>query len=669
MKKIAAILMAMLMVMSVTVALAGGAAAKDTEPKVPVIIGFKNTPSQADKDMIRGHGGDIKYSYTLIDAIATKIPEQAIDKIRKNPRVAYVEKDGEVHALEETLPWGVDRIDAEIVHAYDNKGTGVKVAIIDTGIDYTHPDLDANYQGGYDFVNKDNDPIDDNGHGTHCAGIVAAEDNTIGVVGVAPEANLFAVKVLDATGSGYVSDVVAGIEWAIGNETQVISMSLGSDAGTDTLHAACDAAYYDNGIVVVAAAGNDYLRRGRAEFDTVDYPARYNSVIAVGATDSNDEKASFSSTGPDVEVAAPGVNILSTYPGGYAYMSGTSMACPHVAGTAALVMVSEPAFTNMEVRQRLQATADDLGAAGFDYWYGYGLVDADEAAPPAGPPNTPPVADADGPYEGTEDAAVTFNGSGSYDPDDDPLTYAWDFGDGATGTGMNPTHAYTAGGTYTVTLVVNDGKEDSEPSITTADITEVNDSPVADAGPDKTALVDEVVAFNGSGSYDIGGNITAYDWDFGDDTTGTGEITTHAYSSAGTYTVTLTVTDNDGANDTDTATVTVTEAPAYTMHIASIDMSTTRIKLNGWFTYATATVTIVDANGDSVEGATVSGTWSGLTDDSDSGLTDINGKIALDSDSVKNADGTFTFTVDNVVLSGWEYKPEENLETSDSITV
>lgn len=123
----------------------------------------------------------------MIPAIAASMSPQACDAMMKNKNVAYIEPDHEVHALQQTLPWGVDRIDADLVWSY-NKGTGVKVAIIDTGIDYTHPDLDANYRGGYDFVNDDADPKDDHGHGTHCAGIVAAEDNDIGVVGVAPEA-------------------------------------------------------------------------------------------------------------------------------------------------------------------------------------------------------------------------------------------------------------------------------------------------------------------------------------------------------------------------------------------------------------------------------------------------------------------------------------------------
>ena len=176
-----------------------------------------------------------------------------------------------------------------------------------------------------------------------------------------------------------------------------------------------------------------------------------------------------------------------------------------------------------------------------------------------GKPNNAPVANANGPYVEIEDISLTFDGSGSFDADGDALTYSWDFGDGSTGIGINPSHAYKAGGTYTVTLIVNDGKIDSVPSITTATITEVNDAPVANAGPDKTAFVNGIITFNGSGSYDIDGNINSYDWDFGDGATGTGVTTTHAYSSSGNYIATLTVTDNAGATGSDTLLVIVTE--------------------------------------------------------------------------------------------------------------
>jgi subtilisin len=147
--------MVLLMLMSVTCAWAGNAKDAQTggENKVKVIIGYVDKPNQADEDMIRGHGGKTKYTYHIIDAKAVEIPERAIAHIKNNPRVAYVEMDAEVHALGETLPWGVDRIDAEIVHA-NNKGTGVKVAIIDSGIDKDHPDLQANIEGGINFVSS-----------------------------------------------------------------------------------------------------------------------------------------------------------------------------------------------------------------------------------------------------------------------------------------------------------------------------------------------------------------------------------------------------------------------------------------------------------------------------------------------------------------------------------
>lgn len=345
-KKFIAIFMAC-MILTCPLAIGSEVAAQPTE-KIPVIIAFKDKPNPS---LVHGYGGDIKHTYSIVPAISAKLSKQAVEAIAKNEKVAYVEPDYKVYALGETLPWGVDRIDAEKVHPYD-KGTGVKVAIIDTGIDYTHPNLDANYRGGIGYRKGIViDPMDDQGHGTHCAGIVAAEDNEIGVIGVAPEAYLYAVKVLNQYEDGYYgysSDVVAGIDWAINNGIQVISMSIGSDYDSVTLHNACDAAAYNAGIIVVAAVGNDGRRSGWG--DNVDYPARYDSVIAVAATDSSDNRAKWSSTGPDVELSAPGVYILSTYPGGYAYMRGTSMACPHVTGTAALALVSYPTKTNAEIR-------------------------------------------------------------------------------------------------------------------------------------------------------------------------------------------------------------------------------------------------------------------------------------------------------------------------------
>ena len=297
MKKIVAIMMTMLMVISVTVVLAGGAAKVSQTNNKKVIIGFEEPPNEADEKMIRDCGGKTKYTYHIINAKAAEIPEHAIENIKKNPRVEYVEDDSIVHTVAEDIPWGVDRIDADLVWS-GNKGAGIKVAIIDTGIDKAHPDLAANIKGGVNFVSnpywRPADPEkwdDDNGHGTHCAGIVAAVDNEVGVIGVAPEAHLYGVKVLDRTGSGYESDVIAGIQWSKDNEMQVISMSLGGGY-SESMETACSEAYYA-GIVVVAAAGNS-----GSTYNTVNYPSKYNSVIAVSAIYDTDTISSFSIRGP-----------------------------------------------------------------------------------------------------------------------------------------------------------------------------------------------------------------------------------------------------------------------------------------------------------------------------------------------------------------------------------
>lgn len=341
---------------------------------VKVLIGFKEKPGPAQQAMVKGVGGKIKYTYHIVDAIAASIPEKAIVALQNNPNVAHVELDIKVYALDTELDdsWGVKRIGAGIVHVDGNKGTGIKVAIIDSGIDYNHPDLDDNYIVGYDFVNNDDDPMDDAGHGTHVAGTVAAEDDGVGVVGVAPEASLYALKVLGPDGSGSYSDVIAALQWCVNNGIQVTNNSYGSSGNPGVLVEEA----FDNsataGILHVAAAGNSGNPPGRG--DNIIYPARYESVIAVAATDQNDKRARWSSTGPDLDLSAPGVAINSTLlGGGYGEKSGTSMASPHVAGTAALVIAAEIS----DVRSQLQNTADDLGDSSL---YGNGLVDADEAA-------------------------------------------------------------------------------------------------------------------------------------------------------------------------------------------------------------------------------------------------------------------------------------------------
>ncbi len=457
--------------------------------RVKVLIGFTRQPGPAEQALVHRAGGAIKYTYHLVPAIAATVPERAIDGLRRNPNVTSVDLDGQVWAVDTELDnaWGVKRIGAGSVHDSGNKGAGVKVAIIDSGIDYTHPDLDANYAGGWDFVNGDNDPddathdgpMDDYGHGTHVAGTVAAEDNDVGVVGVAPGAVLYALKVLNQDGFGNWSHTIAAVQWCVDNGMQVANLSLGFsiDPG-ETVKAAFDSAE-TAGVVIVAAAGNSGNPPGRGS--NVIYPAEYDSVIAVAATDSKDKRASWSSTGDQVELAAPGVSVFSTWNDSdsphdpqpvcydgvcYKYGSGTSMASPHVAGTAALVIATGVTDANGngrindEVRLRLDETADDLGDPGRDAQYGFGLVDADEAAVPPGPSNDPPTVSITSPADGStfdSGATIVFEGTAS-DTDDGDLTasLSWTSSiDGPIGSGGSFSTTLSDGN-HTITASVAD---------------------------------------------------------------------------------------------------------------------------------------------------------------------------------------------------------------------
>ncbi|WP_328460516.1 S8 family serine peptidase [Actinoplanes sp. NBC_00393] len=255
-------------------------------------------------------------------------------------------------------------------------GAGITVAVIDTGVDGSHPDLAGKVLTGYDTIaGRAGGNTDRNGHGTHVAGTIAAKTgNGVGVAGIAPDVKILPVKTLDATGSGLMSDTAEGIVWATDHGAQVINMSLGSH---DQLGAVTTAIAYarSKGVTVVAAAGNE-----RTKGSPVSYPAADPGVIAVAATDSADKYAYFSNAGNYVDLAAPGSDILNTYPtalrrSGYASMSGTSMAAPHVAAAAALVKAYRPASTPDQIEQALERTAKDLGATGFDRDYGNGRLD------------------------------------------------------------------------------------------------------------------------------------------------------------------------------------------------------------------------------------------------------------------------------------------------------
>lgn len=377
----------------ITLGLASASAISAANAPVRSIVVFEDGVNAAAMAQIAKLGGVKVKELPLVDGAVVLLPSKAAERAAaKVPGVAYVEQDAQAHALgkvktppaqpPQSTPWGIDRINADVARATAT-GDPIKVAIVDTGIDTTHPDLAANIKGGMSAVSYTTKYTDDNGHGTHVAGITAALDNSIGVVGVGPGIDLYAVKVLDRKGSGYISDIIEGLTWCQNAGMQVVNMSLGTSAYLQSFRNSVKA-LYESGVVVVAAAGNDGPSGG------VDYPGAFPEAIAVGATTSSDGLAYFSSTGPEVELAAPGYAIPSTYKGGsYATLSGTSMASPHVAGVAALVLSRPVPATDSngiwdpaDVRARLSATAEDLGAAGRDSSFGYGLVRADLAVAP-----------------------------------------------------------------------------------------------------------------------------------------------------------------------------------------------------------------------------------------------------------------------------------------------
>ena len=388
--KIREILTTMVVVVALLVGAVGvGPLASETanaSQKVDVLIGFNQTPGASEQALVRAFGGEISHSYHLVPAIAASVPTGALNGLRNHPLITVVEPDGLFYAIDAELDntWGVKHIGAGDVHTNGNTGAGIKVAVIDSGIDYTHPELAANYVGGYDFVNNDIDPMDDNGHGTHVSGTVAAVKKSAGVVGAAPDASLYGLKVLGADGSGSFSSVISALQWATDNGIKITNNSYGSSGNPGTL---VEEAFNNSataGILHVAAAGNSGNCGGKG--NNVGYPARYASVVAVAATNQSDVRPCFSSTGPDVELSAPGVSIKSTIPGGgYDTWSGTSMASPHVAGTAALVMAAGETSAS-SVRQILRDTAKNLSNSNH---YGYGLVQALAAVAAVGPVSPP----------------------------------------------------------------------------------------------------------------------------------------------------------------------------------------------------------------------------------------------------------------------------------------
>lgn len=300
----------------------------------------------------------------------------AVDRLQDQERVASIAIDTRVHldADYTSAQWGLSSLGAPGV--WDgSEGAGVVVAVVDTGVQGSHPDLTGRVLLGARFVDatggsSGDGRLDDNGHGTHVAGIVAADRDADLATGIAPQSQVLPVKVLDSSGSGWSSDVAAGIIWAADHGADMINMSLGGD-DSGVMRSAVEYAA-GHSVAVFAAAGNDGT-------DDVSYPAGYPGVVGVGAVDQTRQVAYFSNRGSHVDLAAPGVQIWSSYPTStVAQLSGTSMATPYAAGSAALVLAvrrgRDPGTRGSDVVASLRSSAIDLGSPGWDSGYGYGLV-------------------------------------------------------------------------------------------------------------------------------------------------------------------------------------------------------------------------------------------------------------------------------------------------------
>jgi subtilisin family serine protease len=628
------VLFVALVVVALVAPPAASGAGRPATDQADVIVTFVGPPGKAGERVIEKYGGKVTSQLTLIDGIAAKVPKGQLKQLAKEPGVKTVGPDltltafdhgANTNDLEYENAWGVEHIGTPAVHAEGVRGGGVKVAIIDTGIDYIHDDPDDtpyvvdpeflnNYAGGHDFigdgVNDDDDPMDDNGHGTHVAGILAAEKNGYLVSGVAPDVELYALKILNANGEGVESDLVLALQWAIDHDIDVVNMSLGTHTNDPALATAVANASAA-GLLMVAASGNiNPLSWQELLFGcAVAYPAAYPQVLSTTFTNGNNALTGWSCTGPQVDFASPGDQIYSTVPTGscllcdphgYSSQSGTSMASPHLAGTVALMLdagITDAGTPGLfdDVRNQLCSTADvgfgvnstpiPVGDSRYPNYFGCGVLDADGAVLPLIPqgPNTPPVA-VDETAGTTEDTPVTVDVlANDSDADGDALHVA---------SASDPAHGTTTvdpGGasvTYTpdldyvgldsFTYVVDDGHGGTDEGFVQMAVSEGNDPPVA---VDDTASVAE----DGSVSIPVLANDTDPDgpalFVASVGSAGHGSVVIDPSSTSVTYTPatdyngpdTFTYVVDDGVGLTDSGSVSVTVTPVADAPVAVDD--------------------------------------------------------------------------------------------------
>lgn len=493
------------------------------------------------------HGIDTEFVYThVMKGFAASISEAARAGLLQDARVRRVVADATVQhqavfagGSQPGAPWGLDRIDQretqlDGLYSFQATGAGVTAYIMDTGIRYDHLDFGGRARLGYDIYGEDGS--DCYGHGTHVAGTVGGA-----TYGVAKDVELVSVRVLDCNGFGGVGGVLSGLDWIAANHTRpaVVNLSLltgGLDMVDDAAQRLIDA-----GVTVVVAAGN-YAK------DACDYsPGRVKDAITVGATRSDDFRASFSNTGRCIDLFAPGENITSTYsltPDATRSMSGTSMSAPHATGVAALYLESSPLASPGEVAAALVAQATQRAVHDAQSRNDH-LLFTDGGSPGGDPVNAPPQADFS---FSCSDLSCSFTDQ-SHDNDGTVTAWSWDFGTGDSSTESNPTYAFTAQGTYPVTLSVTD--DDGAVGTATRDVS------VGTAPPDNQApsaqfsfACQQLECQFTDESTDPDGTVSAWIWSFGPGAASQDPSPAHVFPSSGTYTVSLTVVDDGGAEAT-----------------------------------------------------------------------------------------------------------------------
>ena len=710
------------------------------------IVVFKDDvtdPRGLANALSRRNGFAVQHVYEFaLKGFAGNMPAPVAEALAQDPDVAYVEQDVYAHAILhennfQTLPSGVKRIDADLNPLAANP-VDVDIAILDTGVDFDHPDLNVFHRvdcaKGGPFTQKcrDGEGDDGYGHGTHVAGSAAALDNSIGVVGVAPGARIWSLKVLGDDGSGWFSWSVAALDYVTANAAtiEVVNMSLGGQGTLDSLRTAIQSAV-NAGVVVVVAAGNE-LRDvyGSNGFGTGDesIPASYPEAMAVSAMadfdgepggnvsdqdstvvfnvcphEGDDVFACFTnfsnsvvagnpvtSPGLAIDVAGPGLNIISTYMDGmYATMSGTSMASPHVAGAVALYIAANGRANDAAgvaaIRQALIDAAeaqtdwrdddDELGlvlATGDPDGNLEGLVNA-----LGGPVNITPVVSITAPADGDtfeSDATINFTGSAADDEDGDltaDLEWISDL-DGPIGSGGSPSAALSDG-THVITASVIDSGDKTGTASVNITVGTPNLLPtVTIMGPNDGVSFDSgaTVNFSGSASDPEDLNITAsLIWTSDrDGEIGTGGNASMALSN-GTHVITASVTDSDGDSDSASISVTMGTAPT-SVGVASIAFG--RHGGRNGTKHLLVIVAVDDNLGNPVEGASVSVTVTGPKGGSGSGATLADGTVTF---SLKNApicnDPTtesYTTNVTNVTIAGLTWNPSDLADPANTET-